>query len=251
MSDSASIELKGVRVARDELPDSVAVDAVDWVIRPGEWWVVCGAPDSGKTSLLTTGAALNAPLSGTVRVFGSNYWNVAEPEQIALRRRIGFVFEGGGRLFSHMSVLENLVLSLQYHTNCDRVAAEERALELLARVELRAHAALAPARLSAALQRRVALARTLTEPVEVLFIDAPFAGLGTEDVRWWLRLLRGLAEHNEAPGERMSIVTSDYEFEAWLGWANRFGVLRDGSFQTIDLPEARAAARPLGESGVD
>jgi hypothetical protein len=40
----------------------------------------------------------------------------------------------------------------------------------------------------------------------------------------------------------MSIVTGGYEFSPWMGWANRFALVGDGSFRTLDAAEARALA---------
>jgi ABC-type transporter Mla maintaining outer membrane lipid asymmetry ATPase subunit MlaF len=167
---------------------------------------------------------------------------VGESEQIALRRRIGFVFDAGGRLFAHMNVIENLVLPIQYHTNCDAPAAQQQALELLSQFGLERYAGMMPSRLSTALQRKVALARTLTKPVEILFLDSSITGLGPEDARWWLDLLRGLITHAGPQGRPMSVVASGYDLRRWLGWADHFGVLSDGTFRILDEPEARAVA---------
>lgn len=250
MSGSANIELAGVDVAHEDQPALAVLHSVNWSISPGERWAVCGGLGSGKTSLLCTGAGLTAPVTGTLWAFGRDYWRSREAERLALGRRIGFVFDEGGRLFAHMSILENLVLPLQYHTECDRAAARERALELLAWVELEAWADTAPARLTTALRRRAALARMLTQPVEVLFLDAPLVGLAPEDVRWWLVLLHDLSKREETEGGPMSIVTSGFDLSAWFDWADRFAVLHDGAFQCLAEPEARAMAGRRASAGV-
>ena len=250
MSGSPNIELAGVEVAHEAQPASAVLHSVCWAIGPGEWWAVCGRPGSGKTSLLCTGAGLTAPVAGTLRAFGRDYWQSREAERLALGRRIGFVFDEGGRLFAHMSILENLVLPLQYHTGCDQVAAQERALELLAWIGLEAWADMAPARLTTAQRRRAALARTLTQPVEVLFLDALLVGLPPEDVQWWLVLLHDLSKREETHGGPVSIITSDFDLSAWLDWADRFAVVHDGAFQSLAEPEARAMARHPAGAGI-
>ena len=203
---------------------------------------MCGSPGSGKTSLFSTAAGLTPPVSGALRLFGQRYWAASEAEQVALRRRIGFVFDGGGRLFAHMDVLDNLVLPIQYHTDCRAEEARKRALEMLTTLGLERLADRPPSRLSAADQRKIALARTLTAPVEVLFLDAPIAGLGPRDARWWLDLLRGLLERSEERGEDLSVVVSGYDVHRWLGWADRFGLVGDGIFRPVTEDEARAQA---------
>jgi phospholipid/cholesterol/gamma-HCH transport system ATP-binding protein len=229
----------GADVAQEEQPDVVVVRAVDWIIGPGEWWAVGGGPGSGKTSLFSTAAGLTPPVTGAIQIFGRSYWKVGEHEQIALRRRVGFVFDGGGRLFAHMTVLDNIVLPIQYHTNCSAQSAREQAFRLLTRAGLEDHASMMPSRLSTALRRKVALVRTLTAPVEILFLDGPIAGLGPGDARWWLDFLRGLLEQAAERGGSLSIVASGYDLRRWLGWADHFGVLSDGSFRTLDEAEAR------------
>jgi ABC-type transporter Mla maintaining outer membrane lipid asymmetry ATPase subunit MlaF len=225
-------------VAHEDQPAAAVLHSVRWTINPGERWAVCGGPGSGKTSLLCTGAGLTEPVSGKLWAFGRDYWKIREAERLMLGRRIGFVFDEGGRLFAHMSILENLLLPLQYHTECDPVSARERALGLLAWVELEAWADLAPARLTTAMRRRAAFARTLTQPVEVLFLDALLVGVAPEEAQWWLVLLHDLSKREEAQGGPVSIVVSGFDLSAWLGWANRFAVLHDGAFECLAGPEA-------------
>lgn len=250
MSEFPNIELTDVEVAHESQPTTAILQVDRWAIGAGEWWVVCGRPGSGKTSLLCTGAGLTAPVSGTLRVFGRDFWQCREAERLALGHRIGFVFDEGGRLFAHMSVIENLILPLQYHTGCDLIAARDRALGLLAWVELEAWADMAPAKLTTARRRRVALARTMTLPVDVLFLDALLVGLPPEDVYWWLELLHDLSTRELIHGGPVSIVASDFEFSDWLDRAGRFAVLRDGVFRSLSKPDARAmVSRRPGAGG--
>jgi ABC-type transporter Mla maintaining outer membrane lipid asymmetry ATPase subunit MlaF len=242
LSGAPNIELAGVDVAHEERPDLAVLHGVQWVIGPGERWAICGEAGTGKTSLFCTGAGLTVPVAGTLRTFGRDYWQSSEAERLALGRRIGFVFDEGGRLFAHMSIAENLILPLQYHTECDLPSARARALELLASVELEEWADQAPVRLTPALRRRAALARALTQPVEVLFVDALLVGLPPAHVAWWLSLLRDLSERDASEGGPVSIVTSGFDLAEWVDWASCFGVLHGGTFQSIGEAEARVLA---------
>ncbi|NNL67881.1 MAG: ATP-binding cassette domain-containing protein [Myxococcales bacterium] len=239
MSGRPYIELCGVDVAYEEDLDAVLLRGVDWRIQPGEWWVVAGHPGRGKTSLLSTCAALVPPVAGTLRVFGRDYWDASERHQIEWRQRIGMVFDGGGRLFSHMNLLENVLLPLEYHLGLDREAAVERAGELLARVGLADEAHLRPSRLNSADRQRVALARTLALPLRVLFIDNPLAGLPPEEVRWWLEFLRDLRTASATDDETLAIVASTYDFGAWLARADHFATIEGEAFKALSPQEAR------------
>ncbi len=247
MNGAPHIELTAADVAHEEQPAVALVHGVCWNIRPGERWIVCGGAGSGKSSLLGTVAGLTTPIAGKLRVFGQDYWGIGESERLGLSRRIGFVFDGGGRLFTHMSILQNLILPLQYHQECDSGTARTRALEWLALVELAGWADAAPARLSAARQRRVALARALVEPVDVLFLDMPLVGLAPEDRRWWLDFLGEIFARREASGDPMSLVASDHDLSRWLGWASHFGALAGGTFQILDAAEARARVDAISD----
>jgi osmoprotectant transport system ATP-binding protein len=81
-----------------------AVDDVSLTIRAGEFLAIVGSSGSGKTTLLRLANRLIAPDHGVVRIDGEN---IADSDPIALRRRIGYVFQSGG-LFPHMSIAGNI-----------------------------------------------------------------------------------------------------------------------------------------------
>jgi ABC-type transporter Mla maintaining outer membrane lipid asymmetry ATPase subunit MlaF len=241
VSEGPDIELLGVDVAYEEDLDAVLLRGVDWRIQPGEWWVVGGEPGSGKTSLLSTCAALVPPRAGTLRIFGRDYWEASERQQVEWRRRIGMIFDGGGRLFSHMNLFENVLLPLEYHLGLERDVAEERASALLSRVGLADDAHLLPSRLSQAARQRVALARILDLPLRVLFIDNPLVGLPPDEAKWWLELLRELRAAPGPDDERLAVVASAYDFGDWLEWADHFAIIENESLEPLSRQQAGAA----------
>ena len=89
-----------------------AVDAVSLSIAPGEFVALVGASGSGKSTLLKTVNRLVIPDSGTVLFEGED---TASLPLAALRRKIGYVFQGIG-LFPHMSVGENIAVSYTHLT---------------------------------------------------------------------------------------------------------------------------------------
>lgn len=243
MSGPAHIELIDVDVAHEDDPHTVLVRDVNWRIGPGEWWVVCGAPGSGKSSLLSTAAGLSPAVGGSLRIFGHELQNASEREQVAWRRHIGFVFGDGGRLFGNLSVLENVLLPLQYHGDFDPPEALGRAHELLALTGLQDHAHQPPSRLGSSLQQRVALARALAVPIRVLFVDNPLAGLAPSAARWWLEFLDDLRARQLARQEQLSLVAGSYEFAGWLDRADHFAVIQERRFHPLDDAEAAAEYR--------
>jgi phospholipid/cholesterol/gamma-HCH transport system ATP-binding protein len=233
MSERAIIELSGVHVTPVEEPATTVIRDVNWVIGRGEFWAVSGGPGSGRTSLLMTAAGLNRPGAGTTRFFGQDLSEASEADQVGWRRRIGFVFDGGGRLFSHLTVAENVALPLQYHLEVGEPAVLARVDELLAQTELQEYAHLTPSRLNFRLQQRAAFARTLAAEPEVLFLDNPLGGLSQREGRWWLDFLRQLRAPPAPSGRPATIVVTADDFRGWLDVADHFALIDDGRFRVV------------------
>ncbi|MBP8262065.1 MAG: hypothetical protein KA118_20630, partial [Verrucomicrobia bacterium] len=58
------LEMIGVTVVASRNPAIIRIENLDWTIQPGEFWVVGGPPDSGKTDLLAPAACLSRPMRG-------------------------------------------------------------------------------------------------------------------------------------------------------------------------------------------
>jgi phospholipid/cholesterol/gamma-HCH transport system ATP-binding protein len=242
-SDNVAIELADVDVTQYEgASDAVVVRGVNWRIGLGEFWVVSGRPSTGKSSLLLTAAGLNRPAGGTLRIFGQDLAGASEKDQVAWRRRIGFAFEYAGRLFSHLTVAQNIALPLQYHRAIDDAEAAARVDELLTITGLRDYADSMPSRLSLGVQQRAGLARALASPVEVLFLDDPLTTLSLREERWWLDFLRQLRETQAAQDRPMTIVASADDFHGWIDVASHFAIVGDGRFDAVGGREQLAAA---------
>src|SRR5499433_26407 len=84
-----------------------ALDGVSLTVTEREFLAVVGPSGSGKTTLLQLINRLAEPTSGTLEVEGED---VRAADPIALRRRIGYVFQGVG-LFPHMTVAENIAVT--------------------------------------------------------------------------------------------------------------------------------------------
>src|SRR5262245_42161576 len=132
-----------------------AVDSVSFHVAEGELLALVGDSGSGKTTTLKMINRLVEPSAGRVLVEGQD---AASLEAHALRRRIGYVFQGVG-LFPHLTVAENVAIPLRL-LDWDRARVQARVGELLELVELPGDlGARFPAELSGGQQQRVGVAR--------------------------------------------------------------------------------------------
>jgi phospholipid/cholesterol/gamma-HCH transport system ATP-binding protein len=242
-SDVVAIELAGVAVTHYEgAADEVLVRDVNWRIGFGDFWVAGGRRSCGKSSLLLAAAGMNRPADGTLRMFGQDLSGASEKDQMEWRRRIGFVFELSGRLFSRLTVAQNIALPLQYHHALNEAEVIARVNDLLALTELQPFAQYTPSRLSLEAQQRVGLARALAAPVDVLFLDSPLTTLAWRETRWWLDFLRRLRETRRVNGKPLTLVASADDFRGWFDVATHFAIVEGGRFRTLGGQQQVAAA---------
>ena len=149
---------------------AAVVDAVGATIAGGQFVALVGQSGSGKSTLLKTVNRLVVPDAGRVLIDGAD---VATGPAPALRRRVGYVFQGVG-LFPHMTIAQNITIGL-------RIAgrpAGDRVAELLDLTELPHDvAARLPAELSGGQRQRVGIARALAPGARLLLLDEAFGAL--------------------------------------------------------------------------
>ncbi len=131
-----------------------AVDDVSLDIAEGEFLAIVGGSGSGKTTLLRLANRLIEADSGTITVEGEDVQNV---DPVALRRRIGYVFQSGG-LFPHLSVADNIGITpkLLGRPAADIAARVDELLELV-QLDRDAHRDRLPEALSGGQRQRVAI----------------------------------------------------------------------------------------------
>jgi osmoprotectant transport system ATP-binding protein len=206
---------------------ALAVDGASFRVEPGELLALVGGSGSGKTTTLKMINRLVEPDAGRVVLDGRD---TASLEPHALRRAIGYVFQGVG-LFPHMSVAENVGVSLRL-AGWPRQRIEARVSEMLRLVELHPDlAGRAPATLSGGQQQRVGVARALAASPRVLLLDEPFGALDplTRD-----RLQGSFDALRRRLGLTAVFVTHDVA-EA-LVLADRIGVMRAGRLVQVGTP---------------
>jgi osmoprotectant transport system ATP-binding protein len=206
------------------------LDGVSLEVREREFLAIVGPSGSGKTTLLRLINRLIDPSAGAVRVNGED---VQATDAVALRRRIGYVFQGTG-LFPHMTVAENIAITPKLLGWDDaRMAARVDELIALVRLDRDKHRERFPAQLSGGEGQRVGVARALAAAPKIMLMDEPFGALDPltrdalgEDYR---RL------HGEL-GLTTVMITHDM-LEAVL-LADRIAVIRNGRIIADGTPQA-------------
>jgi phospholipid/cholesterol/gamma-HCH transport system ATP-binding protein len=136
---------------------------------------IMGPSGCGKTTLLKLISGQLQPETGSIRVDGLEVNQLDRQGLLALRRRMGMLFQSGA-LFTDLSVYENVAFPLRVHTRLPEEVIRDLVLMKLQAVGLRGARDLMPSELSGGMARRVALARTIILDPELIMYDEPFAG---------------------------------------------------------------------------
>ena len=207
-------------------------------VRRGEIFALVGGSGCGKSTMLREIIMLQAPVSGSIRVFGQEVVGLSDEQALPLRRRWGMMFERGA-LFSSLTVTENVAMVLREHTRLDAALIDEIAALKIALTGLPADAGPKyPSELSGGMRKRAALARALALDPELLFLDEPTAGLDPLSAVGIDELVRQL---RDALGLTIMMVTHDLDL-LWRA-ADRVAVLGeerilgDGTMQELAQSE--------------
>ncbi|RMF72374.1 MAG: ABC transporter ATP-binding protein [Acidobacteria bacterium] len=149
---------------------------VDLDVLPGETMVILGGSGSGKSVTLRHIVGLLKPDRGVVRVDGEPVQDLDEDELIPVRRKVGFLFQGGA-LFDSMDVFDNIAFPLR-EAGWDEERIAARVPEVLRLVDLEPDVARQmPDALSGGMRKRVALARAIAVNPQAILYDEPTTGL--------------------------------------------------------------------------
>ncbi|MEM6933694.1 MAG: ATP-binding cassette domain-containing protein [Pseudomonadota bacterium] len=178
---------------------------------------IIGSSGSGKSTFLRCINFLETPDQGRIILDGEEVICRtdrrgrpvgADPRQISrLRAQLGMVFQTFN-LWSHMTVLQNVMEGPVQVQGRDLADVKEEALSLLTKVGIAEKHAQYPSQLSGGQQQRVAIARALAMQPKVLLFDEPTSALDPELVGEVLRVMRGLADE----GRTMIVVTHEMGF---------------------------------------
>ncbi len=188
-TDTPLVSLRDVHLAFGQ---TEVLKGIDVEVRPGNAVSIIGPSGSGKSTILRCITGLLRPQRGEIEVGGVRVDTLkSESELIALRKRVGFVFQQYN-LFPHLSVLENLVISPIKVSGQPRAQAQALARELLAKVRMDHKENAYPGELSGGQQQRVAIARALALLPELILFDEVTSALDPEMVGEVLTVIRDL-----------------------------------------------------------
>jgi putative ABC transport system ATP-binding protein len=224
MQKGFGIHIEGLRKRYGE--GDTAVDAlkdVNMTVAPGEVVGLVGPSGSGKSTLLKCLGAVIEPSGGRMKLgdelIYDNAWRISD--LTALRRdKIGFVFQAP-YLIPFLDVTDNVALLPMLAGRANGVA-RQRAVEILAALDVGHRAKAQPSQLSGGEQQRVAIARALANQPPVILADEPTAPLDSERALGVMRILNEMARQYSTA---IIVVTHD---EKIIPTFRRIYHIRDG-----------------------
>jgi len=213
-----------IKNLKKTLGDNKVLKDVNLSVYRGETLIILGKSGSGKSVTLKCIVGLMMPDSGMVKVLMSNIPDLDIDGLLALRMKIGFIFQSGA-LYDSMSVRENLEFPLIRHEKLSDEEVEIRIKEALSDVGLEESIDKMPSELSGGMRKRIGLARTLILKPEIMLYDEPTTGLDPATSKEISNLILKMQEKFKVTSV---IVTHDMECARMT--ANRIVVLKDGVF---------------------
>jgi len=200
------IDLRDVNKSyKTAVGDYPALKNVDLQINAGEFVSIIGKSGSGKSTLLNMITGIDRPTNGEVFVHGTAVHEMGENKMARWRgNNLGIVFQFF-QLLPIISVIENIMLPMDFCRTYPMNERRGRAMQLLELVELADHAHKLPTALSGGQQQRVAIARALANDPPIIIADEPTGNLDSKTAESVFALFNDLV----AQGKTIIIVTHD------------------------------------------
>lgn len=203
---SNMIELRDVVKIYQGLGEEVtALNGINLQVDTGEFLVITGKSGSGKTTLVNMITALDRSTSGEVWVDGVSVNRLSSDQAAKWRgQTLGVVFQSF-ELLPTLTVVQNVMLPMDFARRYPLQEQHQRALDLLEQVGIAEHAYKLPSALSGGQQQRVAIARALANDPPVLAADEPTGSLDSGTANAVIDVFENLASH----GRTILLVTHD------------------------------------------
>jgi erythritol transport system ATP-binding protein len=226
-SPEVVLEARGVSM---QYPGTLALDNVGFRLHRGRVGALIGENGAGKSTLVKILAGIAQPTRGCLLLDGTEIWMRSVRDADA--HGIGIIHQELN-LCPNLSVAENIYLAreLTVHGVLDKRRQEDRARELLARLEQPIDPRAPVEELPLGQRQIVEIAKALARDVRILMMDEPTSALSAAEIAVLFRIIRDLTARGVA------IVYVSHRLEELLGIAGYVSVLRDGRM----VAEAAAA----------
>lgn len=176
------IELRKIeKTYHTDAGNFMALRGVDLQVKAGEFLAIIGKSGSGKSTILNMITGVDRPTSGEVIINGLAVQTMKEnPLAVWRGRNIGIVFQFF-QLLPALSVLENIMLPMDFCNMYRPAERQERAMTLLKMVEMTAQANKLPTELSGGQQQRAAIVRALANDPPIIVADEPTGNLDSKN----------------------------------------------------------------------
>jgi len=210
-----------------------ALKSVDLQIDRGEFVAIIGKSGSGKSTLINMITGIDRPTAGEVLVGDTAVHTLSEGQMAVWRgKNLGVIFQFF-QLLPTLSIVENVMLPMDF---CNMYAPRERperAMQLLEQVEMAHQANKLPSAVSGGQQQRVAIARALANDPPILVADEPTGNLDSKTANAVFQLFEGLV----AQGKTVLMVTHDSDLAKRI---SRAVIVADGAIVNEYVAKALA-----------
>ena len=218
-----------------------AVDHVSIQVEPGMIFGIIGPNGAGKTTFFNVCSGSYVPTAGRIFFDGHDITN-NRPDQI-VKFGLSRTFQNI-KLFSNMSVLENVKIGFNIHTKTNVVDAilhtaqyrrdekmlEEEGRRLLSRLELGQYTDMKAGNLPYGVQRRVEIARALATNPKILMLDEPAAGMNPQETEALLQFVKKLNR------EGLTVMLIEHDMKFVMNICDQIAVLNYGKKICEGLP---------------
>jgi len=229
------------KIGAQEILRNLSIDVMD-----GETIVLLGKSGGGKSVFLRHLIGLMHPLSGSIIFEGQDITILTERELEPVRKKIGMLFQDGA-LFDSMNVFNNVAFPLRESGERNPKIIRDKVAESLGMVNMTGHELKMPVNLSGGMRKRVALARAIISPPDVILYDEPTAGLDPIVSDSINKLIRHLQHELHVT----SIVVT-HDMVSCYHIADRVALLNEGRIYFLGNPqELRESTDPIIRDFVD
>ena len=189
-----------------------ALKDVNITIQKGQLVAITGKSGSGKSTLLNIIAGIDKPTRGSVVINGIQVEKLNESALATWRgKNIGVVFQFF-QLLPTLTILENVMLPMDFCHSYPKKERKQRALGLLEQVNIREQADKLPSALSGGQQQRAAIARALANDPSIIIADEPTGNLDSQTATSIFELFSSLTR----AGKTVIIVTHEKDFSSYF-----------------------------------